>query len=74
MARVELYLEDNGAGIDVALRHIGGFDPQSNAHKMGNQLIKHLDAQADWKKDEIHETVDPSVPDLTVNRPGLIHL
>ena len=74
MARAELYLEDEGAGIAVVARHLGGFDERSKAHKMANQLVKYLDGHADWKKDEIVEVVDPSSPLLTSERPGLIHL
>jgi hypothetical protein len=50
MAHVSLNFEDAADGqIDFKSLYTGGFDPNSHAHKLANQVIKFLDEQAKSK-------------------------
>mgnify|MGYP001598287313 FL=1 len=51
MARVSLHFEDVDDKIAFRADYQGGLDPTSSAHKLANQVIKFLDAQAAEKRD-----------------------
>ena len=51
MAKVALLFEDKDGEIFFRADYQGGLDPTSSAHKLANQVIKFLDAQAARKQD-----------------------
>jgi len=56
MHQCSINLEDTDTG-EIAMRvvHADGYQPNSPAHKLANQIIKWLDEQAASKKDLAHE-------------------
>jgi hypothetical protein len=72
MARVEIYIEDEGPGVNYRVRFIGDFSIESLAHRMAIHIDEFLNSKMEWKSDEKHEVIRPPDEIVTTQRPGLI--
>ena len=57
--RVEIYIEDaeDGEGVDAKFAFLGGFKPDSGAHKIANMVRAYLDTVMEARGETPMETI-----------------